>query len=59
MRGDSQIGALEEELERRAAARKAKDESFEKVEHSLAHKKGVKDPKALAAWIGCENGKIK
>lgn len=30
----------------------AKDESFEKVEHSLAHRKGVKNPKALAAWIG-------
>src|SRR5262249_11896455 len=35
------------------------DESFEKVEHSLAHKKGVQDPKALAAWIGREHGKIK
>jgi 8-oxo-dGTP pyrophosphatase MutT (NUDIX family) len=35
-----------------------KDESFEKVEHSLAHKKGVHDPKALAAWIGREHGKI-
>ena len=28
------------------------DESFAKVEHSLAHEKGVHDPKALAAWIG-------
>jgi hypothetical protein len=35
------------------------DESFETVEHSLAHRKGVRDPKALAAAIGREHGKIK
>lgn len=35
------------------------EESFDKLEHSLAHKKGVKDPKALAAYIGRKNGKIK
>ena len=34
------------------------DESFEKLEHSLAHKKGVHDPKALAVFIGREHGKI-
>lgn len=27
-------------------------EGFEKLEHSLAHEKGVKDPKAVAAAIG-------
>ena len=37
----------------------ASDESFEKVERSLAHRKGVRDPDALAAWIGREHGKIK
>ncbi len=36
-----------------------RDESFEKLEGELAHKKGVKDPRALAAWIGREHGKIK
>lgn len=29
-------------------------EGFEKLERSLAHRKGVEDPKALAAWIGRE-----
>lgn len=35
-----------------------KDESFEKLEHSLAHRKGVTNAKSLAAWIGRKNGKI-
>jgi len=39
--------------------RLAEDESFEKLEHSLAHKKGVTNAPALAAWIGRKNGKIK
>ena len=34
-------------------------ETFKHVEHELAYKKGVRDPKALAAWIGREHGKIK
>jgi len=34
------------------------DEPFEKLEHSLAHKKGVHNAPALAAWIGREHGKI-
>ena len=34
------------------------DESFGKLENQLAHKKGVEDPKALAAWIGRSHGKI-
>lgn len=38
--------------------KKNNDESFTKLEHSLAHKKGVTNPKALAAWIGRKNGKI-
>lgn len=57
------VSAMECELAARAKDRAAgsegTDESFEKVEHSLAHKKGVHDPKALAAWIGREHGKIK
>ncbi len=28
------------------------DESFGKLENELAHKRGVHDPEALAAWIG-------
>mgnify|MGYP005827161631 CR=1 FL=1 len=28
------------------------DGPFQELEHKLAHKKGVTDPKALAAWIG-------
>jgi hypothetical protein len=40
-------------------ARLAGDESFEKLEHSLAHKKGVHNAPALAAWIGREHNKIK
>jgi hypothetical protein len=39
--------------------KRAKDESFGKLENSLAHKKGVHDPAALAAFIGREHGKIK
>lgn len=35
-----------------AVLKRGKDESFEKVENSLAHRKGVHDPRALAAWIG-------
>ena len=44
---------------RRARIAGSKDESFEKLEHSLAHKKGVENAPALAAWIGRKNGKIK
>jgi hypothetical protein len=29
-----------------------RDESFGKLSGSLAHRKGVHNPKALAAWIG-------
>lgn len=36
----------------------ASDETFEKLEGELAHKPGVRDPEALAAWIGREHGKI-
>jgi 8-oxo-dGTP pyrophosphatase MutT (NUDIX family) len=35
------------------------DEPFAEVEHSLAHRKGVRDPSALAAYIGREHGAIK
>ena len=35
------------------------DETFRKLEHSLAHKKGVHNARALSAWIGREHGKIK
>ncbi len=36
----------------------ADDEKFSELERSLSHKKGVRDPRALAAWIGREHGKI-
>lgn len=36
----------------------AKDGTFAEMEHSLAHRKGVHDPKALAAFIGRKAGKI-
>lgn len=38
--------------------RRSRDESFGELEHQLAAKKGVRNPKALAAWIGREHGKI-
>lgn len=41
-----------------AHALRAWDESFGKLENSLAHKKGVHNPAALAAYIGREHGKI-
>lgn len=43
-------------INRRAAknsgVEKAAQDDFAKLEHSLAHKKGITDPKALAAEIG-------
>lgn len=38
--------------------KKTMDETFRKLERSLAHKKGVENPNALAAYIGREHGKI-
>lgn len=42
----------------RTAWSKISDESFKKLDRSLAHRKGVRNPEALAAWIGRKNGKI-
>jgi hypothetical protein len=54
-RAKKELADLRAEAGRRGIA---VDEPFEKLEHSLAHKKGVRDPGALAAYIGREHGKI-